>query len=402
MASTDGLDTLGIPRRTPRRRLVRAGLALLALVAVGAAVAFGIQRWRAPRGPRFTQAAVTRGELTASVVATGTLRATNTVQVGAEVSGRVARVLVEPNDVVHAGQRMVELDPAQLEATAREARASVAVANAAVRLARTTATDAQRQAARADALHERGLLPDAEWESARAGSERAEAEVQSAAARLEVARASLDRANAARDRVVIDCPIDGVVLTRNVEPGQAIAAQFQTPVLFDVAEDLSRMELHVDVDEADVGQVREGQRATFSVDAYPEQRFDAHIVHLRLAPRTVQGVVTYEAVLDVSNAERLLRPGMTATATIVTATHPAMLLVPNPALRFAPPREGPFAPRPRDMPTGPHVWILEGTTPRAVPVRVTATDGTRSAVTGEGIEVGVEVLTGTAREGAAS
>jgi HlyD family secretion protein len=396
--TTGGLDRLGIaPRASPAVRALRWGGAALAVAALVAGAGAWIASARAPRAPAFETARVEQGDLVATVVATGTLRATNTVTIGSEVSGRVERVAVEPNDEVHVGDVLLELDPDQLEAQVREARANVSAASAALRVARATSTEATHAAERADAMHERGLVNEAEWEQRRAARDRAEADVASAAARLEVARAALERAEVSLSRAVIRSPVEGVVLTRSVEPGQSIASQFQTPVLFEVAEDLRRMRLRVDVAEADVGRVRDGQEATFTVDAYPTRTFSARIVRVDLAPQTTQGIVTYVAILDVDNGDRALRPGMTATATIVTETSVARLLLPNEALRWDPPREGRFSGhRPQHVPEGPHVWTLEGTEPRALSVRVLATDGTRSAIAGDGVEAGLEVIVGVA------
>lgn len=394
MADAEALQRIGIPARSRGRRWLGV---LVVIAVIGALVAGGIvwARNRGPSGPLYETARIERGELTATVTATGTLGATNTVQVGAEVSGRVVRVAVGPNDTVRVGDVLVELDQDLLEAQVREARANVSAAQAAVRVARSAEAESTRNAARAEALAERDLVPTADVEQARSVRERARAEVASATARLEIARAALTRATDSVGRAVIRSPIDGVVLTRTVEPGQAIASQFQTPVLFEVAEDLSRMHLRVDVDEADVGQVRDGQRATFTVDAYPTRTFEATIRRVDLAPRTVQGVVTYEALLDVDNSERALRPGMTATATIVTDRHEGVLLVPDPAMRFAPPQESRFGP-PRGAPEveGPAVWTDENgvATPHAV--RVIASDGTRTAIEGDVAAEGREVITG--------
>lgn len=394
MASADGLQRLGIPTQSRTRTWAKRLVFVLVLGGVIAVAAVLVSRRRAPL-PTYETARVERGQIVATVTATGTLRALNTVEVGAEVSGRVARVLVDFNSVVHRGDVLLEIDPDQLTASVQEARANVAAARAAVRIARASAAETVTIGARAEAMHERGLASDAEREQSQAARDRASAEVASASARLAVAQAGLARAEASLGRAVVRSPIDGVVLSRTVEEGQTVAAQFQTPVLFQLAEDLTRMELHVDIDEADVGRVREEQRATFTVDAYPDRTFDATITSVRFAPRTVEGVVTYEAVLQVANADRMLRPGMTATASIVTDRREDGLIVPNAALRFLPPASGgAFSrSRPAERPDGPVVWTLEAQVPTPRSVRVLATDGTRSEIAGEGITDGLEVLT---------
>jgi HlyD family secretion protein len=393
MARAEGLERLGIPSHS-RARTWTTRLAIgLAIAAVIGGAAYAWTHRTVPT-PTYERARIERGEIVATVTATGTLRALNTVDVGAEVSGRVARVLVDFNSPVRRGDVLLELDPDQLRASVLEAEANVSAARAALRIARTSAAEARTVVNRTEALHARELASDVEREQSQAARERADAEVASATARLAVAQAAVTRAEGALQRAVVRSPIDGIVLSRTVEEGQTVAAQFQTPVLFQLAEDLTRMELHVDIDEADVGRVREQQRATFTVDAYPERSFDARITSVRFAPRTVEGVVTYEAVLEVDNGDRLLRPGMTATASIVTDRRAGVLLVPNAALRFVPPATGGPLSRPRsaDRQQGPAFWTLESGAPTPHPVRVIATDGTRSEIAGEGVTEGREVL----------
>ncbi len=396
MNRTDGRAQLGLKVES-RGRIwafrIFVVLAIASVIALG--VRFGRNRTEPP--PSYETARVERGEIVATVTATGTLRALNTVDVGAEVSGRVARVLVDFNQPVREGDVLLEIDPDQLEASVSEADANVRASRATVQMARASASEAVTNATRVEALHSRGLASAADFDQARAARERTEAELASATARLAVAQASLSRARAALARAIVRSPIDGIVLSRLVEPGQTVAAQFQTPVLFQLAEDLTRMELHVDVDEADIGRVREEQHASFTVDAYPDRSFDATIRSVRFAPRTVEGVVTYEAVLQVSNIDRLLRPGMTATATIITDRRTDALTVPNAALRFAPPTpRGPFAgSRRTPRSSGPALWTLEADAPVPHSIRVIATDGMRSEVHGEGITEGLEVLMNT-------
>ena len=317
-----------------------------------------------------------RGTLTLSVTATGALEAVTTVEVGSEISGLVESVLVDVNDRVQRGQVLARLDTERLRAEVTQAEANLTAARASAEQARATFEEQRLQTQRTERLAAQDYTSSQELETARAARARAEAAVTSAEAQVSVASAALDVAQTTLRKASICSPIDGLVLSRAIDPGQAVAASFQTPVLFTLAQDLTQMELHVDVDEADVGQVEAGQSATFTVDAYPERAFPATVTKVHYASKTVSGVVTYEAVMTVNNADGALRPGMTATATITTDTVSDALLVPNSALRFTPPEAAAEA-RAAD---GEVVWALEDDTPVAIPVTPGRTDGQWTAV----------------------
>ena len=326
---------LGASRQRSWRRWALWSAGALVLVAL-------LVAWRGRAADRdgeggWVTAPVERGELAVTVTATGTLSALDTVEVGSEVSGRVLAVHVDYNDQVRAGQVLATLDPEQAQARADEAAAQVAAAIAAQQRAAASAEEARQNLARARQLAESGLVSPQDLDASEATARRAEADVASARAQATVAQASLTATRSSLQKTQILAPIDGIVLARSIEPGQTVAASFQAPVLFTLARDLREMTLHVDVDEADVGKVREGQPATFTVDAYPGRTFPSAVLSLRNVPKTDQNVVTYEAVLGVTNDDLLLRPGMTGTATIATERRPDALLVPNAALRFTPP-----------------------------------------------------------------
>jgi HlyD family secretion protein len=395
--------TLGLHRSKARRwaRLLVLGVAL-----VGALVLV-VRWWRARSAVLPTQyvtAEVTRGDVRVTISATGTVEALNTVEVGAEVSGRITKLYVDYNDHVEKGQLLAEIDRTQLLASADEAAAHVAAQAAAIRQAEATVAEADATLARAQAQAAYGLASKADLETAQAGAARAKAALAGAKADAVVTSAGLKNARTQLGKAQVVSPTSGVVLSRLVENGQTVTAGFTTPVLFKIAEDLRRMNLHVYVDEADVGRVKEGQQATFTVDAFPGRTFPAKLVSLRNEPKTESNVVSYEAVLSVTNDELLLRPGMTATAAIIADEVKDVLLVPNAALRFAPPAQesrggfgmpGPPGGGQGQKPAGPTLYLIDGATLKAVPVKVGVTDGTSTQVTVDGLAVGAKVATDT-------
>ena len=393
----DRLQALGIPATSPARKWVVRGVVVLVIVACVVGVTAYV-RGRQGTGTQYDTVRIARQELVATVEATGTLSPRHTVDVGPEISGRVRDVNVDVNEMVHVGTVLADIDTTQIEAQIAEARAQLQQAQANARLAAAQLAASRTTLGRIEQLQGRQLASDQDLDTARATVAQGEAQVAAANASSAIARAALDRAQTDLRRAHILSPIEGVILTRNVEPGMPVAATFSAPVWFTIAEDLSQLELHVDVDEADVGSVHEQQQATFVVDAHPDTTFEATITRLHFASHTVSTVVSYEAELEVDNHEGLLRPGMTATATIVTDRHPADLIVPNAALRFVPPVEMRFGgpQRPQERPEGPVVWVLRNGSPTPLSVETHGTDGRNTAIAGEGIAEGVEVITGIA------
>jgi HlyD family secretion protein len=379
-------------KRRMRSRLLRVVGAIL--LVVGAVAAY---RWRerrnAPLAFKYSTVAVRVGDLRETVTATGTLKGLNSVDVGAQISGRVSKVLVDYNDRVQQGQVLAEIDPEQLRSRVEQSRAQVQAAEAALGLARATAAQAKAQQERSKGLYSQGLSSSQELEATEADAARAEASVASANAQVALARAALKDVQTSLSYSTIRSPIEGVVLARLVEPGQTVAASLQSPVLFTLASDLTQLELYVDVDEADVGRVHEQQAATFTVDAWPNRGFASKVISVRNLPTAGQTVVTYQAILAASNDERLLRPGMTVTATIVTSEKKQVRLVPNAALRFIPPQlpdkqQSGGLPiwgmnwRPSNTPPPPTlgksqgmVHVLEGNTPVMKVVEIGGSDG---------------------------
>lgn len=295
--------------------------------------------------PQYDTAAIVRGDLRVLVSATGNLAPTNEVEVGSELSGIVSKVHVDNNDRVVQGQVLAQLDTSRLLDTVHESEAALASAQATVTQAQATLTEAAASLARLEEVRRLsgGKAPAAtELDVARATKARAEANIRAARAAVGQAQATLSSNRTQLSKAFIRSPVNGVVLSRDVEPGQTVAASLNAPVLFTLAEDLSKMQLEVKVDEADVGQVRDGQRATFEVDAYPGRTFNALLKRLDMGATTTTSssgsgqVVAYTAVLTADNPDLALRPGMTGTASILAAEKKGVLLVPNAALRFTP------------------------------------------------------------------
>jgi HlyD family secretion protein len=350
-----------------------------------------LEQRAAAQKPRFESAPVQRRDIQVVNSATGTLKGLNTVEVGAEVSGRVTRVLVDFNDRVSKGQVLAEIDPEQLNAALDEAKAQLAASQAAIAQARATLVESEQSAARAEQQAKQGLVAQSALEAAIAARERAKAALESSTASSVVAAATLKSTKSKLQKTQVLSPIDGIVLSRMVESGQTLTAGFTTPVLFKLAEDLRQMSLYVYIDEADIGRAREGQAASFAVDAYPDRSFPSKVVSLRNEPKEDQNVVSYEAVLSVDNGELLLRPGMTATATIVAEERKNALAVPNAALRFTPPNQPPEITRVE--PGQRRVWVLEGDKPVTRSVKTGASDGQYSELLGGQLKEGDQVLT---------
>ena len=375
-----------------RFRLIALTVVVLAIAVSGFSVYSGGDRSGAPD---YVTQTIARGELAVTVSATGTLQPTEQIAVGSEVSGLIKAIFVDFNDTVTEGQILAQMDTEQLEAREDSARASLDVAEASLVQARATAEEATARAARSETLFAQGALAQDELDTNVAAARRAVASVDSAAAQVNSARGTLQEAETALRKAVIRSPIDGIVLSRVADPGQSIAASFEVPVLFQLSKSLETMLLHLDVDESDIGQVREGQTARFRVDAFPRRTFDARIVSVRFDPRTVNNVVAYEAVLSVENPELLLRPGMTATAEILVAERADTMLVPNRALRFVPPDYSESTAR--SNPDQGRVFVLDGGAAMPVSIVIGESNGEFTEVLGGPVDVGTEVIVDVAR-----
>ncbi|NMM25710.1 MAG: efflux RND transporter periplasmic adaptor subunit [Glaciimonas sp.] len=428
---TDALALLTDPaaRRWWRRPMLWIVVALLILAAIGAY--FWQAQQKANAAPRFTAEAVARGNLTLSVIANGTLQPTRSVSIGSELSGTVLRVLVDVNDRVKKGQVLVELDTAKLNDQVVRSRAALAAANAAVAQAVATVDESHGNLARLEEVSRLsgGKVPSrAELDTGRATLARAQANALSANANVVSAKATLSTDETNLSKASIRSPIDGVILTRTVDPGNAVAASLQAVTLFTIAEDLSLMRLQVNVDEADVGAVKVGQKALFTVSAYANRKYPAIITRVAFGSTITENVVTYITYLDVDNVDLSLRPGMTATATITAIERHDVLLVPNSALRFTPTANSTSTPTPAQAGKGPdaagqggivasmmprgrprtprksaassastaavrQVWVLRNGAAVAVDVTPGISDGRMTEVTAGDLQVGMQVIT---------
>lgn len=424
----DLADFLGEKPEKPWRKWVKWGVIALVLLI---ALFIAMRLFGGSDKPSYATREVRRGDLTVSVSATGNLKPINQVDVGSEQSGKITAVYVDVNDRVTRGQKLAELDTRRLVDTVNQNRAQVAASQASV-------AQAQAQVALARATLDRqenvfrlsgGRVPaKTELDAARADYQSALGSLRAAQAQVEVSRAGLSSAQTNLSIAQIVSPVNGVVLSRDIEPGQTVAASLNAPVLFTLAEDLTQMEVEVSVDEADVGQVKDGQSANFAVDAFPGRTFPARVTRVNVGSNstttsssssttttsTAGTVVAYTAVLSVDNADETLRPGMTATADIVTQELRDVLLVPNSALRFKPSTQsggGGIAsvlPGPGRMRRGggnrtvkfgagssQTVYVLDAEgNPKAVQVVVGASDGSRTVVTGGDLKPGMRVITG--------
>lgn len=418
--STEALNALlrnALPK-SGGNRLKRWGLpaaGLFVAIVAGLLLAGGS---KAPTGQFVSEEAVS-GKLLVTASASGTLQPTKSVDVGSELSGTLASVLVLENDVVRKGQLLAQLDTAKLSDSVAKSQAALAAAEAGVALAQATVAESRASLSRMQRVAELsgGKVPaKSELDTAEATLARAIASEASARADVVQARATLKTDETNLGKATIRSPVDGVVLTRKVEPGQTVAAAMTTPVLFVLAEDLSKMELQVKVDEADVGNVKNGQKATFTVSAWPGRKFPAQIKRVGLGSTTTDNVVTYKTILQVNNDDLALRPGMTATASIVTAERENVLLVPNAALRFTPPGlpgagqmpersflsrmlPGPPPSPAKQKPVAAagngeaKVWVMSDSGPQAVAIKTGVSNGRQTEVLGGELKAGMAVIT---------
>ncbi len=351
-------------------------------------------------GPAYRTEPVTRGGIEQAVTATGTVNAVTTVQVGTQVSGTIRTLFVDFNSRVKKGQLIAQIDPSTFESQVQQAQANLLSAQANLQKAEAALVDAKRTYERNKELFAKNLIPRSDLDTAETNFQTDKAQVEVSKAQVEQAKASLDysRQNLAYTKII--SPVDGVVISRNVDVGQTVAASFQTPTLFTIAQDLTKMQIDTNVAESDIGVVKLSQKVEFTVDAYPDTTFEGKVWQIRQAPITVQNVVTYDVVIQVSNKDFKLMPGMTANASIVIQTRPDVLRITNAALRFR------FSDKPAGAGSasagekkGPSVWVLENNKPKRVGITPGISDGNYTEVVSGDLKEGQQTIVEALRKG---
>jgi HlyD family secretion protein len=367
---------------TKHKRVYGASAAAVALVAWAS---FGYARGETDDAKPITRA-VLRGDIVQSVSATGALEAVTTVEVGSQVSGTVDSLHADFNSLVRKGEIIATLEPSLFDTQVQQARANLLKAQSDLERLQVAAADAASKLGRARELSEKLLIPSADLDAADVAKRSADAQVRSAEAGVAQSRAALGQTEVTLSKTVIAAPIDGIVIARNVDVGQTVAASVQAPTLFIIAADLSKMRLSASIDESDVGAIRTGQPVTFRVGAYPNESFSGTVEQLRLNPVVEQNVVTYAAIIAVPNPELKLKPGMTATITIEIDKRSNVLRVPNAALQYRPAGE--------TKGTGTEAWVESNGVPARVSLKTGLSDGTYTELLSGPIAEGALVITG--------
>ena len=371
---------------------------LVTLIALTVAAVAVVNARRSDSAPAVTTAPVTRGSIVDAVSATGTLEAVTTVQVGSQVSGAVEFLNADFNSIVRKGQVIARLEPSLFQSAIEQARANVVKAEADLDRARVSLADADTKLTRAKELSARQLIAATELDAASVARDTAAAQVRSGEASVSQARASLGQAAVNLSKTVITSPIDGIVISRNVDVGQTVAASLSAPTLFLIAADLTQMQLNASIDEADLGRVAAGQTVSFTVDAYPQQPFIGRVEQVRLNPVVASNVVTYAAIISAPNPELKLKPGMTASVSVEIARRDDVLRVPAAALRFKPTADvrkvlnAPAAPAKAAAGAG-TVWTVSGETATPVAVKLGESDGTWTEVLDAPFAEGTQLVT---------
>ncbi|MEJ2695560.1 MAG: efflux RND transporter periplasmic adaptor subunit [Candidatus Sulfobium sp.] len=358
-------------------------LAVLVAVGGGAFITFR----DGGEGPKFRTEKITKGEIISTVTATGTVNAVTTVLVGTQVSGTVKEIYVDFNSHVKKGQLIALIDPATFEAQVEQQKANLRSAKANVEKAKATLEDAERTMERNRQLRARDLIAQSDLDTSVTSFQTAKAQVAVAEAAVAQAEAALKTAVTNLGYTKIVSPVDGVVVSRNVDVGQTVAASFQTPTLFTIAQDLTKMQIDTNVDEADIGKVKVGQDVEFTVDAYPETMFKGKVSQIRIAPISVENVVTYDVVVLVDNKALKLMPGMTANVSVIVAQVRDVLRIPNAALRFRPAEHGKVG-----LEKGAGVWIAGERRPVRIPVELGISDGSHTEVISGDLKQGEDII----------
>lgn len=363
-----------------------------AVLVVAAGVFFLFQRGN--NSPKYRTEKASRGDIRQTVTATGTLSAVVSVLVGTQVSGTIQKLYVDYNSIVKKGQILAQIDPSLFEAQTAQGRANLEAARANVEKARTAVADSKRTYERNKTLLARNLIAQSDLDASQTAYDSNAAQLSAAEAQVEQLKAALRTAEINLRYTRIVSPVNGMVISRNVDVGQTVAASFQTPMLFTIAQDMTQMQIDTSVDEADIGKIRVDQPVEFTVDAYPDLTFKGKVSEVRNAPTTVQNVVTYVVVVKVHNPELKLKPGMTANVSITTATKSGVLRIPNAALRVRLPEKGsaPSGQKTAAAAPGPLVWTLKDKKPERVRITTGISDGSFTEVSSGELREGQEII----------
>jgi HlyD family secretion protein len=384
---------------------MKKGLIAILVVALLAGGGYALYRSRADKPVPYRTAVVERGDVSETVTATGTINAVTTVQVGSQVSGTVVQLFADFNSRVKKGQVIARIDPSKYKADLDQSRGTLANAKAQVEKAQIVLADAERTLRRNEELLKSGFVAQSDVDNARTLRDSALAGVKSAEGQVAQAAGSLSSSETNLEYTAIHSPVDGIVISRNVDVGQTVAASFQTPTLFTIAQDLTRMQVDTNVDEADIGKTKFGQNVTFTVDAWPDKKFEGRVSQVRYSPTVTQNVVTYNVVVQVDNRELLLRPGMTANVSVLIRTEDNVIRVPNAALRYRPSEKQPGSataskdrPRKEDRDGAGRVYVVDDKgAPKAVKIVPGITDGSFTQVVKGTLAEGDKVIVGESK-----
>jgi HlyD family secretion protein len=374
-----------------KKKIVIPALIVIVIIAVGL---FFYLRGNG-KNTAYKTEKISRGEIKAVVTATGTVNAVTTVSVGTQVSGTIKKLFVDYNSPVRKGQILAQIDPSTFQSQVDQATANLLSAKANLEKAAVATVDAQRTFQRNKELFAQNFIAKSDLDTAETNFKSAEAQQKVNQAQVGQAQAALRIAEANLEYTRILSPVDGIVISRSIDIGQTVAASFQTPTLFSIAQDLTKMQIDTNVDEADIGKVKAGQEVSFTVDAYPDTIFKGKVSVVRNAPITVSNVVTYDVVIQVNNPQLKLKPGMTANVSITIETLPDVLRVPNAALRFKPTEtkgKSESTTGKQDI-KGTKVWLLENDKPSPVKITTGLSDGNYTEVSSGNLKEGQEIIT---------
>jgi len=379
-----------------RRQMIKKAAIIGGIFVVACVLIFFVFKGKGD-GPEYRTDPVTKGDIQATVTATGSVNAVTTVQVGTQVSGTIKILYVDFNSRVKKGQIIAQIDPATFESQVQQAQANLFSAKANLEKAEATLANDKRTYDRNKELLSKKLIAQSDLDTAETTYQTDKALVGVAKAQIEQAKAALDYAKQNLEYTKILSPVDGVVISRNIDVGQTVAASFQTPTLFTIAQDLTKMQIDTNVAESDIGVVKVGQDVEFSVDAYPDTMFKGTVWQIREAPINVQNVVTYDVVIQVNNRDFKLMPGMTANVSIIIMTRHDVLRITNAALRF----------RMSEKPSGagagekkgPAIWVLEKDKPKRIPITPGISDGNYTEIISGDLKEGQQTIVEALRKG---